>query len=640
MKKRVGETFLLIVLSFTFIFTVTVNPALVFAEEQTSSVEISSVKGWDTNPQTNESKLWINEANFPDPIFRLYILNNFDKDKNGYIGYPEILEYQKIFISNEPELSSLQGIEYFQNLRSLDCSQTKITSIPADRFEFLERLDCYDTGLTSIDISQCTRLNYLDCSHTAITAIDVSNCSQLTFLCVISTNISALDVSSLKSLQYLQCSATKISSLDVSKNTNLLILYCSKTNISSLDLSHQPNLIDLNIDETKISNLDLSQNTKLQTLRCGRCQLRELNLENHTAFTDLFCAQTPILCINLPDSFSGQLKVNYDLLDTLYLASPANTLDLRQYAPSIQAAKISNVIGASINGTVLSNFAIGHIVSYTYQCGGETITCQFIPNYEEKPTYTILPDNCTLSGTDAAAVISNQSIGKILVGIDVNQATHGILQLETDSGRAATTTVTLPANLLSLLAGHLTGGMQVQTDHGTYLLSSAQLTAIKKVSNASDTVDVTFSKSNMDTDQIYIKGSRKEGYLVETSITASPDGTSVATSPTNSATLRAGVENTTIKASSSVGKGYIKLNWKKSSGYKVDYYEVFRSTKKNSGYGLNAFYRTSSGSKTTYKNTKALKKGTRYYFKIRGARLIDGVKVCTNWSNKTWRVAK
>ncbi len=105
--------------------------------------------------------------------------------------------------------------------------------------------------------------------------------------------------------------------------------------------------------------------------------------------------------------------------------------------------------------------------------------------------------------------------------------------------------------------------------------------------------------------------------------------------------IRQGVKDTTIKLSSSLtSAGKVRLTWKKSAGYRVDYYEVFRSTKKSSGYTSTPFYTTQDGTKTTYTNTKSLKKGNTYYYKVRGVRTIDGKKYYTNYSTKAWRTIR
>lgn len=90
---------------------------------------------------------------------------------------------------------------------------------------------------------------------------------------------------------------------------------------------------------------------------------------------------------------------------------------------------------------------------------------------------------------------------------------------------------------------------------------------------------------------------------------------------------------TSVKATASKGK--VALAWKKSVGYKVDGYQVYRSTKRSSG-----FTKMFTTKAKSYKNTKSLKKGTRYYYKVRGYRTVDGKTVYTNWSDTVSAVAK
>lgn len=104
--------------------------------------------------------------------------------------------------------------------------------------------------------------------------------------------------------------------------------------------------------------------------------------------------------------------------------------------------------------------------------------------------------------------------------------------------------------------------------------------------------------------------------------------------------IKKGVNDTTIRAWSISSKGQIKIKWKKSFGFKVDYFEVFRSQKKNSGYGTKPFFTTKEGTKCYYINTKQLKKGKRYYYRLRGVRAIEGEKYYTKWSNKAIRTAQ
>ncbi len=85
------------------------------------------------------------------------------------------------------------------------------------------------------------------------------------------------------------------------------------------------------------------------------------------------------------------------------------------------------------------------------------------------------------------------------------------------------------------------------------------------------------------------------------------------------------------------GKRGIKITWKDANGKALEFdkVQIFRSLKKNSGYGKKPIFTTA---KSSYLN-KSVKKNVKYFYKVRGYVELDGVKYYTKWSTKTKRVA-
>ena len=91
-----------------------------------------------------------------------------------------------------------------------------------------------------------------------------------------------------------------------------------------------------------------------------------------------------------------------------------------------------------------------------------------------------------------------------------------------------------------------------------------------------------------------------------------------------------------IKASSKATKGAITVKWTvKGDKAAVDGYQVYKSTKAQKGYK-----KAITTTKTSFKNTKNLKKGVRYFYKVRAYKVVDGKTYYSDWSNKANRIAK
>ena len=93
--------------------------------------------------------------------------------------------------------------------------------------------------------------------------------------------------------------------------------------------------------------------------------------------------------------------------------------------------------------------------------------------------------------------------------------------------------------------------------------------------------------------------------------------------------FKARSKNVTMKN----GKKAVKITWINDSGVKFDGVDIFRSTKRYSGFTKKPFFSTK---KDSYYNT-AIESGKTYYYKVRGYVMVDNEKVYTAWSSKAWR---
>ena len=301
--------------------------------------------------------VYITDANVPDKTFREYLLKQFDKDGNGVLTPAERYAVTEIDV-NSKNITSLKGIEFFPNLKKLNCGHNRLTSLDVSKNTVLQELVCWENQLTSLDASQNTALQELECFENQLTSLDVSQNP---------------------ALQKLSCWDNRLTSLDVSKNTELTYLKCSYNRMTELDVSKNTELTYLDCSYNRLTELDVSQNTKLTELYFVSNQLTSLQADNCTKLTELYTGS---------NKYKVEVYKKTRILDPSIL--PGN----------FDISRVRNLKGATQNadGTLTVQEGVGK-VTYEYRCVGE-IYKPFILNVTkvDDPNAGIVPPVTPPSG--------------------------------------------------------------------------------------------------------------------------------------------------------------------------------------------------------------------------------------------------
>ena len=303
--------------------------------------------------------VYITDANVPDKTFREYLLKQFDKDGNGVLTPAERYAVTEIDVENK-YISNLSGLQFFPNLKVLNCSHNRLTKLDVSENTVLQELVCWENQLTSLDVSQNTALQELACFENQLTSLDVSQNP---------------------ALQKLNCGHNRLTSLDVSKNTELTYLKCSYNRLTELDVSKNTELTYLDCGYNRLTELDVSQNTKLTALYFVSNKITSLQADN---------------CTNLTVIFTGSNKYKVEVYKKTRILDPSIL------PGNFDISRVRNLKGATQNadGTLTVQEGGGK-VTYEYRCVGE-IYKPFTLNVTETddPNAGIVPPVTPPSGGD------------------------------------------------------------------------------------------------------------------------------------------------------------------------------------------------------------------------------------------------
>ena len=319
--------------------------------------------GWEWYEKVPE--IAVNEENFPDEIFRNWVLINYDETLDG----SEIASAKYLNLEDKG-IRSLKGIEYFSDAVSLYCYNNLLTELDLSQNKSLTDLYCFNNQLTSLILSNNNLLSTLSIYQNRIKgeAMDalieslptVSNGiilavysegeqNSMTFAQVAAAKAKGwtpkygegyswseysgsgedvaitaenfpddnfrewllsqgygedgvLSGSELGYITLINVSGKGIQSLKgIEFFPMLSSLFCAENDLTSLDVSQNIVLGNLSCNNNRISALDISKNTALTELYCNNNQLAGLDLSGCPKLVTLHCYNNMISELAMED---------------------------------------------------------------------------------------------------------------------------------------------------------------------------------------------------------------------------------------------------------------------------------------------------------------------------------------------------
>lgn len=245
---------------------------------------------------------------FVDPAFEKIAVTICDLDGDGKVSRAEALNLETLDITNKG-ITDLTGIEWFTNLRVLNCSEnSSLKALDVSNNTALEELNCSSCKITNLDVSKNVALKILNCYGCNLKKLDVSNNPLLTSLKCDENPLTSLDLSHNSEIIELSCSGfanwretdtNRIRVLNLKGCTKLQKLICYKQLLASLNLSDCVSLTELYLSTNVLLGLDLSHNTKLSKLDCANNRIPSLNLSHNALLTTCAISYNPLSTINV-----------------------------------------------------------------------------------------------------------------------------------------------------------------------------------------------------------------------------------------------------------------------------------------------------------------------------------------------------
>ncbi|EIA07570.1 T9SS type A sorting domain-containing protein [Flavobacterium frigoris] len=189
-----------------------------------------------------------------------------DVNNDNEIQLEEALKIGALDLKSTP-IEDISGIEFFTNLKRLNCWNTKISTLNISALKELKYLDCAWNSIKTLDVSSLKNLETLVCTQGYLTSINLTGLDKLHHLHLDGNALEDLNLSGLVSLKYIDCGYNRLTKLDLSGISKLEDLICNDNKITNFtNLADCPEITRMWVQQNELTSIDFSKCTKLKDL--------------------------------------------------------------------------------------------------------------------------------------------------------------------------------------------------------------------------------------------------------------------------------------------------------------------------------------------------------------------------------------
>ncbi len=466
---------------------------------------------------------------------------------------------------------------------------TKLTDSDVLTDEVKKELSDYtgDLDLTGQSISDLTGITYLNgirtltADNNSITTLVLKDFDNLESIKMSHNKLTTASLSGLPKLQEIDVDYNRLMVLDVSQIISLEKISCSANDIATLNIAKLAELTSLQANDNNLLSLDLSGNTKLVLLNVEDNNLATLDISKLTKLVAFYG--------------DGNELVNFDI--STFPANTFNNFELRKSSTRLTGVALGTQYGVILPANATEPVATSISNSGSYLSTTRSIVWSSLTKVPATFTYQY-----AIKG----------STELVTVTVDVDKST-----MVSDALTVATPTTFTSAdysyNKLKLSWSAVNGATGYRLYRSTSKTGTFSL--VKTITSATK---VSYINSGLSCGTTYYYKMRAYREV---------NGVMYFGSYTNVISRKAKPAKPTVTLSKYSSRK-IKISWKQKAG--ASGYVIYRSTSKSGTYSK--IKTITSGKTVKYINTKR-KKGTRYYYKMRTYRTVNGTRVYSAYSS-------